>query len=1735
MDNARFLTLLLVALVTTWSTACNNESPVEEAKEAPQETETREFAITCLTPGDLTVTNPIRRQCTDELTSVFIDYELTTSGQEGCDLLPEITFERFNVGTNMWTDTMQSSTYPLNQTSVRVTARDRNTNDTVTATSSIDIFDEVGPEIRNLSNIEAECTSPEGTLVTAPPIVVVDACRGDVVQGPPNTAGAWSSTLNNPPIYAFGSHDVTVTAIDSGGSSSSSNYNIRIVDTTPPSVNAGEDFVVAEANNCDYTITGANDGTLVTLPLPTYSDACSTQDSMSILNNVTNSGDREVCLPAGATTVEWTAIDSHGLVNSDSVVVTVTPSTLTINLDAAPSGWTNDAGPQATATLSGQPGPVNWVMVGDLPPTTPPGNGTTASATFGNEGTYCPLYISAQAGGQLGTNQQGCFGVERSAPTGTFNLDQTWYDYDDPTQTVDIDPNDNRTWPIYFEGERIRAEISATDRTSDTRSGLARVQLVADPNTVNEQILIDWTGAADGTLPTGPMTMDQIGCNTDAPACDSVSRQIDLAQMATGDRELHLISTDFAGNTNSQVWYVRLKNYGGALDDIQELTQGLIDDPSTPPSARGFLTSANESFASAQRLFLNSPGYAFLLSRKAWRDLDEALANGADTDFVEFIQRLIARAIRAEVRRLVDATRARGFEDWNPLDDPERVNERYLSRPLLYGRENLYFVEVDNTINLAAQFVETARQKLDSNNVLGAIDDCIDAFDTLAILYDDETFAAAFNREANRLPNSTPERIFRGSLPLDWGLDIARSIVNQINRVSADPGVPAAARATLDSVKARMEDFERGVAQVGSPFYTNENFTRQIYMNAQLAIEEMRTIQESSVYTYYWQTGLAHVLLFIVNFSLYEGPTSIIPRLDGLPDDPDVQTSECRFDRGVQAIVDGRLDNSLQAALDNFQNSKCLLIQLYNRYWGMDGGFPRDNPIDPTEYGCSRDPVVVNVDEECECGIGTLDDTTCDGIDDDCDGVVDDDWVATPCGGLGPCGSVSQCVNGVELDCVPGEPLASVDLTCDGVDDDCDGMVDDDWVPETCGEFGCANTSACNAGVETECVPLEPGPEVCDGRDNNCNGIIDEGLDLDQDGFGPNGNEGCPGGTRRDCNDNNFFINPDAPEVCDNVDNDCDNLFDENVLNRCGNCRSSCTYDGYGTCDECVDFDPNPDNSDQVGVDPDGNLLLESNTIEAEFAWISNNSAGTVSKFDTTTGNEVGRYPTHINGSTGGNPSRTAIDARGNVYVGNRNTSYGLTKIGNWTELCEGPDLSLCECKDRNNNGTIETSRDLGGGPGGAPDGRLDDAGEYLGANDECLLWTSRTVKPNMSGNEGSTGTQGYIRGVAIDAEGYVWASDWHMMSVHKFDPETGAQVAWVQTSSNSYGLAIDALQRIWIAHTCCGSGGTIQYIDSTSVIDNGTGTSTNNKQFVSQRYTPPWHSSWKGGYGIAIDDQNRVWLGSYHRREYIASRFDPSNGSWTAVPSSCDAASGRGRGLTVSQDGDGNSIVWVAQHGHAGNNDCVDRGNYGGRVTGFRADQVGGNWQTVKDRNISSQCWIPVGTGVASGGFIWTVCQTSYSGAPTGRVYAMSPDPASNAFLTQESGGRTYTYSDFTGNLFRSFTAPQGDYTVVRRACSGTLNLSGWNSLTWNASVPSGAAVNFFVKTAATEAGLAGATEYGPFTQTSTGTASPIDLSAGGENLPAQAWFEIRVQLVANNNGATPLVSNFDITRYCE
>jgi len=82
----------------------------------------------------------------------------------------------------------------------------------------------------------------------------------------------------------------------------------------------------------------------------------------------------------------------------------------------------------------------------------------------------------------------------------------------------------------------------------------------------------------------------------------------------------------------------------------------------------------------------------------------------------------------------------------------------------------------------------------------------------------------------------------------------------------------------------------------------------------------------------------------------------------------------------------------------------------------------------------------------------------CNGVDDDCDDDVDEDYSETPttCG-VGYCSSVGllQCVNGAEVDsCIEGTPLSSNDATNDGIDDDCDGQVDEDYISESCNNDG---------------------------------------------------------------------------------------------------------------------------------------------------------------------------------------------------------------------------------------------------------------------------------------------------------------------------------------------------------------------------------------------------------------------------------------------------------------------------------------------------------------------------------------------------------------------------------------------------------------------------------------------------------------------------------------------------------
>ncbi|RMH40293.1 MAG: hypothetical protein D6689_14195, partial [Deltaproteobacteria bacterium] len=175
----------------------------------------------------------------------------------------------------------------------------------------------------------------------------------------------------------------------------------------------------------------------------------------------------------------------------------------------------------------------------------------------------------------------------------------------------------------------------------------------------------------------------------------------------------------------------------------------------------------------------------------------------------------------------------------------------------------------------------------------------------------------------------------------------------------------------------------------------------------------------------------------------------------------------------------------------------------------------------------------------------------CNGLDDDCDGEIDEDFpsLGSPCSeGVGACLDTGTFVCtadqlGVECDATPGTGTPEV---CNGVDDDCNGLVDD--------------------GIS--CTPCTPQTEVCNGLDDDCDGEIDEpplpgvgdtcGIDIGECAFGTTtcaGSSGvvCTGGTGP------------SPEVCDGKDNDCDTIVD-GISRKCYTAATGCDL----ATDTCV-------------------------------------------------------------------------------------------------------------------------------------------------------------------------------------------------------------------------------------------------------------------------------------------------------------------------------------------------------------------------------------------------------------------------------------------------------------------------------------------------------------------------------------------------------------------------------------
>ncbi len=280
---------------------------------------------------------------------------------------------------------------------------------------------------------------------------------------------------------------------------------------------------------------------------------------------------------------------------------------------------------------------------------------------------------------------------------------------------------------------------------------------------------------------------------------------------------------------------------------------------------------------------------------------------------------------------------------------------------------------------------------------------------------------------------------------------------------------------------------------------------------------------------------------------------------------------------------------------------------------------------------------------------------TCNGKDDNCDGVTDEmgaqgcttfyldkdgDGFGDPNTGICLCSAnpLASVTNGSDCNDETATAHPNAVEICDGIDNNCNGKIDEAnasgctifYMDGDGDGFGTAAQSACLCAASAEfstakdgdCADnnsaIHPGVmEICDGVDNNCNGQTDEAgaqgcsvfwLDHDGDKFGSLTDSQClcaAGGEYTatqsgDCNDNDKAIHPKALEVCDGLDNDCDGVTDPVGADGCNLWYLDQDGDGFGTyavpgkclCDGGVGYAA-------IGGDcDDGNASVNPNAVE---------------------------------------------------------------------------------------------------------------------------------------------------------------------------------------------------------------------------------------------------------------------------------------------------------------------------------------------------------------------------------------------------------------------------------------------------------------------------------------------------------------------------------------------------------
>jgi hypothetical protein len=389
--------------------------------------------------------------------------------------------------------------------------------------------------------------------------------------------------------------------------------------------------------------------------------------------------------------------------------------------------------------------------------------------------------------------------------------------------------------------------------------------------------------------------------------------------------------------------------------------------------------------------------------------------------------------------------------------------------------------------------------------------------------------------------------------------------------------------------------------------------------------------------------------------------------------------------------------------------------------------------------------------------------------------------------------------------------------------------------------------------------------------------------------------------------------------------------------------------------------------------------------LDFSYIWIANSTQGTVSKIDTVTATEVGRYLVDdYEGQTLSNcqgPSRTSVNLEGDVAVLDR--SGGLAKII----------ADVDNCPDLNNNNVIDTATDANFLPWG---------------DDECVAWQISVPKDPGSGGCGGPRAVQWTAPTTdencVTEEPRIWISfcnendnDATVWLVNGSDGSIEEQYAvpgYGCSTYGPYGGAVDEENNFWFVDR--NAGQSLYRVEYGCVPMNPGDCVT--------EYTQP---AGLDAYGITIDPQGRLWMAGSNNSVF---NYDPTLDAWTSIKDDVDLYFANNapadsntnntlRGLMIDESG----VMWIASISNGAWN--------GGSNPGLLRIDPAANPIEIDFYGPSTLTGIEHAAGVSIDyeGYVWLV--------DTLGDQAFKIDPVTINNFTVVGGLQfPYTYSDMTG-----------------------------------------------------------------------------------------------------------------------